>query len=361
LAATYSGGRFFQTLMHKTHKLKNLLLITLLTTTISFAQAKDESEASLPSQPIPPFQRSALSNHSGEPIRIGDGGRGGWLFLPANPVRATAPVVIFCHGWSAIRPRGYQAWIDHLVMQGNIVLWPNYQDNLRTPTRDFLPNAIVAVNEGLKILQTGRYGVQPDLSRIAVVGHSAGGMVAAGISAEAKHADLPKIAAVMSVEPGDSRRGGVASIPLADLSTVPPDTLFLILVGEEDTSVGTFDGERLLHESAAIPSSNKALLMIHSDNHGSPALIANHFAPSALLTPDGKWATTPSRQAFSRNTMNIGVVDALDWNGTWRLLDALLNAAFVRHGDNHIFQAPSLLSLGKWSDGVPIKPLTRMR
>jgi len=268
--------------------------------------------------------------------------------------------VIFCHGFSAILPRGYQAWIDHLVSRGNIVLWPNYQDNLRVPAREFLPNALAGVMTGLHILQSGPESVHPDLDRVAVVGHSAGGMIAAGIAANAAADGLPRIKALMPVEPGDSRRGGLASVPLADLSTLPDDILLLILVGEEDTSVGTFDGERILHESTSVPSGNKALFMLHSDDHGSPALVANHFSPTAVLNADGSFAKDPVRPGVSRNTLDTGVVDALDYMGTWRLLDRLLGAAFSDAPRDQLFKDLSLPSMGKWSDGVPVVPLTRL-
>ncbi len=153
--------------------------------------------------------------------------------LPSNPTPSNAPVVILCHGWTAILPRGYQAWIDHLVMRGDIVLWPNYQDNLLTPTSQFVPNAVAAVKSGFQILESGQYGVRPDLDRVAVAGHSAGGMVAAGIAAKATAAGLPEMKALMPVAPGDSRRGGRASVPLGRgsilLLAVPPFTVTALL------------------------------------------------------------------------------------------------------------------------------------
>jgi hypothetical protein len=133
----------------------------------------------------------------------------------------------------------------------------------------------------------------------------------------------------------------------------------LILVGQDDTSVGTFDGERILHESTSVPASNKALFMLHSDDHGSPALVANHYTPSSVLNADGSFAKEPTKASFSRNTSDIGVVDALDYMGTWRLLDRLIDAAFGSEG-NRLFQDPSVLDMGTWSDGVPVKRLTRL-
>lgn len=160
-----------------------------------------------PSQPQRGPGSSETTSHSVVTVKIADGGQGGWIFLPANPSPGKAPVIILCHGYAATLPRGYQAWINHLVMRGNIVLWPNYQDNLLTPTRQLLPNAIAGVKAGLRVLQSGNYSVRPDLDRVVVAGHSAGGMVATGIAASATAEGLPRMKALMSVEPGDSQRG----------------------------------------------------------------------------------------------------------------------------------------------------------
>jgi len=338
----------------------SMILAGVSTASAQSTQQPLQSNPVQPEQPLLGPGGSAKRSRSTVRIEIPGGAQGGWLFLPSNPAPTKAPVVIFCHGFSAILPRAYQAWIDHLVFQGNIVLWPNYQDNLRVPTREFLPNALAGVKAGLRILQSDPDGVHPDLDRVAVVGHSAGGMVAAGIAASAAAEGLPKIKALMPVEPGDSRRGGLASVPLADLSTLPDSMLLLILVGDEDTSVGTFDGERILHESTPVPAVNKALFMLHSDNHGSPALVANHFSPSAVLNTDGSFAKDPVRPGVSKNTLNIGVVDALDYMGTWRLLDRLLGAAFSNAPRDQLFKDRSLPAMGKWSDSVPVVPLTRL-
>ena len=184
--------------------------------------------------------------------------------------------------------------------------------------------------------------------------------MAAGIAARAKAEGLPKMKAVMPVEPGDSRRGW-ASIPLADMNTMAADTLLLILVGEEDSTVGTYDGERIFHETTAVASTSKALLMMHSDDHGAPSLVANHRSPSAMLNSDGSFATEAFRPGTNRDTTDIGVVDALDYLGTWRLLDQLLEAAFSVSPNGDFFDDSKLLGMGNWSDGVPVKPLTRLK
>lgn len=347
--------------MNKKQRFSGTAAILLLITAAALGKmgADNAAKARQPSQPQRGPGSSDTPSHTVVTVKIAEGGQGGWIFLPADPSPSKAPVIILCHGWAATLPRGYQAWINHLVMRGNIVLWPNYQDNPLTPTHQALPNALAGVKAGLRVLQSGNYSVRPDLDHVVVAGHSAGGMVAAGIAARAVAEGLPKMKALMSVEPGDSQRGGLASVPLADLSTLPSDTLMLILVGQDDTSVGTLDGERILHESTSVPVSDKALFMLHSDDHGSPALIANHYTPSATVNSEGSFAKEPTKASFSRNTADIGVVDALDYMGIWRLLDRLIDAASGSEG-NRLFQDPSVLDMGTWSDGVPVKRLTRL-
>jgi hypothetical protein len=79
-----------------------------------------------------------------------------------------------------------------------------------------------------------------------------------------------------------------------------------------------------------------------------------------MLNTDGSFAKEAYRPEISRNTIGIGVVDAFDYLGTWRLLDQLLDAAFSIPKTDYLFRDPHILAMGKWSDGVPVKPLTRL-
>ena len=119
--------------------------------------------------------------------------------------RDRAPVVVFLHGWFAVNPGFYGAWIDHLVRDGKIVIFPRYQNDVGTLPQDFLPNALAAIRDALGVLHDGVGHVRPDPSRFALIGHSAGGNLAAQIAAVAAdpHADLPLPQALVIV---DARR-----------------------------------------------------------------------------------------------------------------------------------------------------------
>ncbi|HZP66760.1 MAG TPA: alpha/beta hydrolase [Rudaea sp.] len=288
------------------------------------------------------------------------GARGGWLFTPADPVPARAPVVVFCHGWGALEPKGYRAWIDHIVRRGNIVIWPNYQDSLRVRGEDFLPNAVAGVHAGLDELASGRERIAPDLERVAVVGHSAGGLLSAELAVVAAREHLPAFRAVMPVQPGDGSRDGRrrATIPSVDFAPMPASTLLLVVVGADDHFAYETLGLHIYDSAKQIPATNKNVLELETDVHGSPTLIANHFAPAAPVD-----SHLPVRDhALFAEFAHAGVVDALDWYGTWKLFDALSDAAFYgRERDVALGGGPAQLSMGTWSDGVPVTPMRVLR
>ena len=299
--------------------------------------------------------------------RYGKGGREYWIFEPDSPRPHMAPVVVFLHGWGGMNPLYYGAWVDHLVKRGNIVIYPRYQANLLTPMDDFLPNTLAAVKDALHRLQTERGHVTPDLSKFATVGHSLGGLLAANVAALASESNLPRVRAVMSVEPGITE--APINVPLADLKKIPADTLLLAVAGDQDTLVRDTDAKRIYYESTRVPAANKDYVTLVSDSHGEPGLQASHRAPTAMDKDydsgegvGGAATGIPDRIGGARISRRVRpetmMVNALDYYGTWKLFDGLIDAAF--NGKNREYalgNTPQQRFMGVWSDGVPVKEL----
>ncbi|HEX4081095.1 MAG TPA: alpha/beta hydrolase fold domain-containing protein [Rhizomicrobium sp.] len=318
---------------------------------------------------------------------LGSGPQSYWLFEPAKPTPARAPLIVFNHGWGATDPRSYQAWIDHIVERGNIVVYPLYQDSLRTKVGDFTPDAVAAVKDAIRVLQTAPGHVRPELDRFAIVGHSMGGPISANMAADWKTFGLPVPRAVMCMEPGKTWGSRAsATFQLADLSQIPSATLLLTVTGDEDRLVGDTDAKRIFYESTRVPASNKNYVTLVSDNHGRPALKANHFAPVAWAPmPEGAQQTGSEargplrallrqrveewlrKRAEERNTDAGGTpgatdtnrtLDALDYYGTWKLFDGLTDAAFYGRNRNYALgNTKEQRFMGVWSDGVPVRTL----
>jgi dienelactone hydrolase len=291
-----------------------------------WVRAAEQTKVTAPTQPESGPGGSDYVCDSVVKSNFGEGNGEFWIFEPADSKPAKAPVILFMHGWSAMNPAPYTDWINHIVRRGNIVIYPRYQAKLTTKPGTFTPNAIAAIKQALTILDQDNH-VHPDRDKVAVVGHSFGGIIAANLAADAG-SELPPLKAVMCVEPGN---GG---FPVnADYSKIPPKTLLLCVAGDEDKLVKDTFARRIFTEATAVDNADKNYILVSSDSHGTPALIANHMAPVA----------------------QPGSTNAMDWYGFWKWYDGLTDAAF--YGKNRQYALGNTAEqrfMGKWSDGQPV-------
>jgi acetyl esterase/lipase len=297
--------------------------------------------------------------------RYREGAKEYWIYEPDKPTPKVAPVVIFLHGWGGTNPLYYGAWIDHIVKRGNIVIFPRYQSSILTRREDFIPNTLESIKDAFARLQKESGHVAPDMSKVAVVGHSLGGVLAASVAALANESGLPTMRSVMSVEPGLTR--SPANVPMPDLKKIPANTLLLSVAGDRDTLVEDYDAKRIYYESTQVPVSNKDFVRLVTDEHGQPALVANHRAPTApdkdYDNGEGDLTVRRSRGGSgstgpTAGSPQIPAINALDYYGVWKLFDGLCDAAFF--GKNREFALGDTSEqrfMGKWSDGVPVKEL----
>jgi len=356
-----------------------------------FLLAAGQSAPRPPAQPIsgPGGKEYA---HAGVNIaNFGSGDTEYMLYTPKEPTPESAPVIVFLHGWGGMNPGVYGAWIKHLVRRGNIIIFPRYQESLRTTPSVMTESAEKAVAHALWRLET-RGPVKPQRERFALVGHSLGGTIAANIASEAEKVGLPRVRALMVVEPGDSKNSNTARalgvhVPsiLGDYSDIPRGTLLLCVVGEDDRMAGDETARLIFREATQVSDSDKDFVIVRSDYHGEPPLTANHFAP---LSPDEEFnadeggstlrerlkermsARRERRPWMERQQQTVeeaqeglqffrgGGIDALDYYGFWKLFDGLTDAAFFgRHRDYALGGGKNMRFVGRWSDGVPVAEL----
>ena len=281
--------------------------------------------------------------------RHGEPPSGYWLFEPADEVDGEAavaatpqPLVVFLHGFSALNPDAYLDWIEHVVRRGAIVVYPDYQtlELLNLRPKEYLDEAVSGVRAA--IAELANPGHAPvDLTRVAAVGHSVGGVLAPSLAAVAEEAGLPKFAAVMAVQPGGCAGCGQGpegfGVPFADLGTIPAQALVYVVVGADDEAVGDTGGRMAWEGMTNVPLANRDYVVLISDDHGRPELRADHGQPQTGL-------------------LN-GETDALDWYGTWKLFDLLTACAFAGEGcDDARDGSAAQRWMGEWSDGTAVTP-----
>ncbi len=283
------------------------------------------------------YPHKALRRHE-----FGVGARSYWIYEPAEPTPAVAPVIVFHHGWLAVNPAAYGAWIDHLVRRGQVVIFPRYQLDVATRPDDFLPNALAAVRDAFDVLETSPKHIRPDRERFALVGHSAGGNLSAQMAATAVENHLPVPRALVLLMPGEVKPAREPS-----LSRIPPTTLLVVAAAEDDRIVGDVRARQIFAGATSIPAERKKYVFYRTDRHGFPWLIADHFSPTAALrgfdTGDG---------LLRGYQLNRAELNAFDYAGFWRLADLTLDAAFAgKTLDEATDHGEQFRHLGYWSDG----------
>ncbi len=173
------------------------------------------------------------------------------------------PVVVFLHGWFAVDPAFYGAWITHLVRGGATVIYPAYQVAPYLDTVTPLADTLVALRLAFeRVPASGR--------RLVVAGHSAGGALAADYAASAAAAELPAPDAVFSVYPGRSLRGISLRIPAVDARNIPAGTRVLVLAGARDRVVGSGVARTIARTATRATTTLRIVRDRTVDMHGAP-------------------------------------------------------------------------------------------
>lgn len=205
---------------------------------------------------------AALAGSAAAPPQLGPFGRGGdqyWLWKAQGRPHA---IVVFLHGLhtSELTPANHKAWIEHLVRQGDDVIYPRYEQ--QPGTFGALKHTLIALDAALGRLR------RPQVP-LVVLGYSRGGRLAVELAAVAG-AIRAAPSAVMSVYPAGLNP---AEEEVVDLRGVPRSTRIVLVVGQEDSRDGARELLQRL-EQASFPARNLEAVVIRS--RGS--FHATHFS-----------------------------------------------------------------------------------
>ncbi|MDB5558127.1 MAG: alpha/beta hydrolase [Enterovirga sp.] len=307
-----------------------------------------------------------------------------YVFHMANdPPAQGRPVVVFLHGWGAVNPSTYGGWIDHLARRGYLVLFPAFQTIGRTRPPDATNNAAALVKDALAALANDPKA-KPDTTKLAYLGHSAGGGIAANLAANPDGAGLPpaKLVFITMV-------GGIASdeksrgVQLAELSKIPPSTAIIAMVGDREFQASDRASRRILREATEVPQNKKLFMRAGSDDHGFPALSATLASPGSPMSaydsgtikvepdppvdkkapraPQPKWSADmvlSGEQHVLLAQLQRNPTDSLDHLAFWKTFDMAAESAFNGSGDMAALRNdPAFLDMQRWSDTWPIRRL----
>ena len=325
--------------------------LALVAAMLALAAATPASQAAV-TQPEQPTSGPGGSDYPYGDWRVHAGGSGNdafYVFEPIRPRPRRAPLAIVMHGYYEFA--GYftmEALIRHTVRQGNVVIYPRWQTSVASPCpgpfdiEPCLASAVTAIRGGIAYLRASARRVQPQLAETSYFGFSFGGIITANLANRYRALHLPKPRAMFLDDPHDGGLTAPGEPALDDsLAGIPASVKLQCHSGADGVLAGPGQAgsscNAVFPKLGHIPRRNKDLVLTHTDRHGTAPLSSAHGVCAG----------------------RIAAADAYDWNFCWKVWDALRSCAY--HGtecDYALGDTRRHRSLGRWSDGVPVMPLT---
>ena len=312
--------------------------------------------------------------HGGVKVEaLGEGLRRVYIFLPSRPdlPKGPVPFVFFHHGWQGMNPKNYGALLDHLAREGNVVLFPVYQDADSTSPQ--IVTDVTAAAEKAALERLKQIGITPDPARVVYFGYSMGAAISLKLAATASRQHLPAPQALVLVSPGDAyhvAKGDNSRSIWPPLTELRPTLPVAIVTGADDHAIGLPSARKLAAELCRIKPDRRVLLVLPSDTHGAEKVSAGHGSPGA---PDSRFdwplemplGDVPA-EILGRNSFEPSPsLNQLDFFGYWKVLDAVIDSLAKAPSTSPSYLPPAIvfahgtpgqLYLGTWPDGTPYPP-----
>lgn len=339
-----------------------MVLTTIRTTAMTPGGVGQALAAPIPVDEVAPHLKDALATlaarHKFRQVRASMYGQAAdryFIFEPESAGGKPIPIVLFIHGWGGMNPMNYGPWIEHLVLQGFIVVFPIYQTELSDHPAKVTGHAINAFKDALARL--GKDGhATGDHEKVVAIGYSMGATISANIAALARKLGLPRIRGLLLANPGDARhvaKGPLAKSVIGKLATIPTDTKIVTIVGDSDKLVRDRTAMDIGKAICGVTATNRRMYILHSASHASWAATAGHGAPGAPdprydfgddgkgfkpLIPPAPWP------AMSKSVNNFDVF------AYWPLADDMIDRALENRKTTRK-APPRKLFMGRWPDG----------
>jgi hypothetical protein len=199
---------------------------------------------------------------TGPLVEGADPAAGAWLFRPAGKPKR---LVIFFHGQGGpeeTTPADHRPWIDHLVAEGNAVIYPRYEQSYATAV---IGPAVAGVRTASERLD------EPDLPVLAL-GYSRGGGLAVEYAAVAGKEGVPvprAVETVNTVAAGDQAQ-------LVDIRPLRHDTVLSLIVSDKDSLGAT--GARALLRRLRLSGFPGSQIQVHFAR-STASFLADHAGP----------------------------------------------------------------------------------
>jgi len=215
-----------------------------------------------------------------------------WIYEPEHPRYEISPIVFFLPGFVAPNPINYGMWFDHLTQEGFVVVYLSIMNaDGVTKLKSINDRAFDAYQKAWSVIRSrkrsdGSVMTPMDFSKIAFIGHSAGGDISGDLAARAKINGLPYPGLLFSVDPAKTSFykntvGQGPLVQLGDIAHVDDKTMLFAVYGDMDRFFGMRGCEAYvwLDMATNVPDTQKYIVKFESDLKSGEK--ATHFFASA--------------------------------------------------------------------------------
>lgn len=279
----------------------------------------------------------------------GEDGSLTWIYEPGTLKAGDhAPVVVFLHGFAALKPYVYRSHIAHLVRQGNIVIYPQFQISqgpgvlAETGLKGVVDQsawarrAVAASQAALAQL-----GSKADQQHLYIYAHSLGGLIASAWEANSGPKPVRYVLAHPAFDGSAGQPAFVRALvkidPIQWQETAQHITSPVTILHGEDDKVAPLAQSELFVAQLQTQGVPYAVYKAVRDGYGNPNLSPNHGGPCDRINP------LPANLKFFGISFELNALD-------YRYYFAGLDAVMAGYGD-----APLSFDMGAWSNGRAVK------
>jgi len=282
-----------------------------------------------------------------------------FLYLPQITKLTQIPVAIYAHGFSVTDPIDYEKTLYQLASRGIAVIFVQYATSVKLAgpfedaegTEEMAGNAMYfrylmewsGIVQAINEMQNAQL-VQPgllNLDYIQIIGHSLGGGMIPYLATKILQQGWGTTQLILDLE----SPWYAADHPLVqhNLSWLPNGTIVNIVGTEDDHLASPCIGMQHFELFYAdLEISNLAYILMPSDFHGFPRLLATQYVVNDRLVDD-----TLTRRGYLKRVDAMSDFLVAEANGHE---SSTIKEYFVGGGQK-------MISLGNWSDGTPVNPL----
>lgn len=274
----------------------------------------------------------------------GSGAKKYWVIYDSESEELSDNLIVFLHGYGASNPACYGGWINDIVTQGHVVVFPKFQSGTFFPrTAKFQSRVDEIIGQTVNQLEED---MQLSVSTITFVSHSIGGVISSNLANQYGQSGKYEVGGLVLVQPGFKY---LKLGKLDQYQQINKDAKVILVTGNKDFTAGSKFARHFYNTTPQLKQ--KVMLTQYGDRNEFERIGSVHKEP---ISPDFN-LDTGNRNLIIVGALMLGRIDQVDKYAYWKITEVMNNCVSSRSCSITPESIPTYM--GQWSDNKPIRPM----